>query len=218
MCGRMAITDPDRVMKKFKPDDIRTPIEKARYNVAPGQKIAAVVQHEGRRVLGDLQWGLVPSWAKDPSIGNRMINARAETVSEKPAFRNAFKRRRCLIPVDGFYEWKKIDDGKVPYFIHLADREPFAFAGLYEVHGSGEDRLASCTIITTTPNACMKPLHHRMPVILPEAVWGAWLAAAEPEAHLALLKPYPDGAMEAYAVSRHVNRPTNDDPECIAAA
>ncbi len=166
-----------------------------------------------------LRWGLVPSWAKDPQMGARMINARGETVAEKPSFRSAVKSRRCLIPADGFYEWVKTDGGKQPHFIHFADARPFAFAGLWERWNKGEgDPLETCTIITTSPNDLIAGLHDRMPVILPDDRYDEWL---KPEPLAAdrlseILVAHPAGQMEAYPVSTYVNKPANDDAGCIA--
>ena len=167
-------------------------------------------------------WGLIPSWAKDPKIGNQMINARSETLSEKPSFRNAYKRRRCLVLADGYYEWQKIpgEKSKQPVYIRLKSQKPFAFAGLWEVwKGEGMDELLrSCTIITCPPNAVLAEIHHRMPVILPAEVYETWLAPDEQSSEVLqpLLVPYADEEMEAYPVSRFVNRPANNSPECIA--
>jgi putative SOS response-associated peptidase YedK len=166
-------------------------------------------------------WGLIPSWAKDVSIGNRMINARAETLAEKPAFRNALKRRRCLIPADGFYEWKKFADGKKqPMYIRMRDRRPFAFAGLWGVWrdktGAGGE-IPSCTIITTEPNTLMNSIHNRMPAIIRAEDYRQWLAPNErPTDELAaMLKPYPEAEMEAFPVSKMVNSPANESAKCI---
>lgn len=189
-----------------------------RYNVAPSQAVPSVrVDTEtGQRTACLLHWGLIPHWAKEKKIGYRMINARAETVADKPAFRTAFKRRRCLIPANGFYEWRKTD-GKQPYNIRMTDGRPFAFAGLWE-HWEGEgETIESCTIIVTTANELLAPLHDRMPVILPSEDYGSWIdpAVADKEALLPLLKPYPPEGLEAYPVSRAVNSPKNDRPELI---
>lgn len=165
-----------------------------------------------------MHWGLIPSWAKDPSIGNRIINARSETVAEKPSFRAAFKRRRCLIPANGFYEWKKIGKKKQPYYVRRKDGEPFAFAGLWEPW-EGEDGtvIESCTILTTEPNADIRPLHNRMPVILDPSDYDQWLnpEVDELETLAPLMHPYPDGKLEAVPVSPLVNNPKNDDAQCI---
>lgn len=189
-----------------------------RYNIAPTQPVAVVrLDREGRRREFTLmRWGLIPSWAKDIGIGNRLINARAETLTEKPAFRTAFRRRRCLIPADGFYEWQKQATRKQPYFIGLPDRRPFAFAGLWE-HWEGADGsvLDSCTIITTAANERVRVLHDRMPVILERADFADWLNPSTTlDRLLHLLRPYPF-EMLLYPVSTLVNAPENDRPECI---
>ncbi len=167
MCGRYTLKTPiDVVAEHFGLDEYPSSLTPS-YNIAPTQEVAAVVEEDEKRKLKMFRWGLVPSWAKDPAIGNKMINARAETVSEKPSFRSAFKRRRCLIVADGFYEWQKTDGGaKQPYHFRMKDSSPFAFAGLWETwDGDGAD-VRSCSIITTDANDLMKEIHHRMPVIL----------------------------------------------------
>ena len=164
---------------------------------------------------------MIPSWAKDPAIGNRLINARAETLADKPSFRTAFKRRRCLIPADGFYEWRKDPGGKTPMYIRLKSGDPFAFAGLWEAWHSAEDEtLLTCTIITTTPNSLMEKIHDRMPVILKPDAYDRWRdpAEQEPGKLSGLLKPYPASHMTAYAVSKRVNKPENDSPELVVPA
>jgi putative SOS response-associated peptidase YedK len=167
-------------------------------------------------------WGLIPGWAKDTAIGNKMINARAETLAEKPSFKHAYKRRRCLILADGFYEWQTIPGAKVkqPMFIHLTDRKPFTLAGLWEAWHPGDENIISCTIITTEPNEMMAQIHNRMPVILPPSAWEEWLDPAEqpPAALEHLLTAYPASEMTAYPVSTLVNSPANDVAECIAPA
>jgi len=186
--------------------------------------VATVVnENDGSRVLRLMRWGLIPSWAKDPSIGSRMINARSETVAEKPSYRNALKRRRCLIVADGFYEWQKQPGGgKVPMFISLADRQPFGFAGLYETWTEPEsgESLVTCTIITGPPNDLVKSIHDRMPIILPPEAYDLWLEPREMNTGLLteLLKPYPAEQMAAYPVSTRVNTPANDDPSLIERA
>jgi len=168
--------------------------------------------------MAELRWGLIPPWSKDAKIGARMINARAETVASKPAFRSAVKRRRCLIPGDGFYEWQKIGSSKQPHLIRFADRRVFAFAGLWErwrpAHG---DPVETCTIITTTPNDLIADYHDRMPVILPPSFFDEWLSAEPlPDARLTnLLRPFPQDEFEVFPVSTRVNKPSNDDPDCI---
>ncbi|MEM8933819.1 MAG: SOS response-associated peptidase, partial [Acidobacteriota bacterium] len=192
-----------------------------RYNVAPTQAVATVRQaDDGSRHLGLLRWGLIPGWAKDPSIGNRMINARSETAAEKPSFRTAMKRRRCLVLADGFYEWRKVSDGKQPYHIHLRGRRPFAFAGLWERWAKGpEGPLDSCTILTTRPADSIAHLHDRMPVILRRDDVDLWLDGSirDPEVLEHLLAPYDGEAMAFGAVSRRVNSPRNDDADCLQA-
>jgi putative SOS response-associated peptidase YedK len=187
-----------------------------RYNIAPTQPVAVVTSSIERKVE-IFQWGLIPSWSKDPSMGSRMINARAETVHEKPAFRAPFARKRCLILADGFYEWKQLEKNKQPYYIQLASGNPFAFAGLWDHWTSpeGDERL-TCTIITCEPNELMSQLHNRMPVIFDKTTMWDWLdPEAPPIALKAMLAPYASDAMTAYPVSRAVNRPANDSPECI---
>ena len=180
------------------------------YNIAPTQQIAAVRagDHDGHELVM-FRWGLVPDWADDLSIGNRMINARAESVAEKPAFRSAFKKRRCLVLADGFYEWQKTGKAMQPYFIHLKGSKPFCFAGLWERWSKGEKPVETCTILTTDANKLMAPLHDRMPVIIAPKDYDLWLDAAvqEPERLQSLLRPYPDAEMEAYPVSTLVNSP-----------
>ena len=218
MCGRFAlIVDASVLADVF---DVDPPIDlKPRFNIAPTQKTAVVRQDsQGARECRMLRWGLIPSWAKDEKIGARMINARSETAAEKPSFRSAIKSRRCLVPASGFYEWVKGPDGKQPHFIHFADARPFAFAGLWERWSKGTDGpLDTFTILTTTPNDLLANLHDRMPVILPPESYATWLKP-EPLAHdrlQQLMAPHPANGMAAYPVSTHVNRPANDDPECI---
>lgn len=224
MCGRFTLTEPDvgvliETFSLTHPPDPMLP----RYNIAPTQGVATVVnENDGSRVLRLMRWGLIPSWAKDPSVGARMINARSETLAEKPAFRNALKRRRCLIVADGFYEWQKQPGGKVPMFITLKDRQPFGFAGLYETWTEPESgaSVTTCTIITGPANALVAPIHDRMPIILPSGAYDRWLDPQEMNTALLtdLLKPYPAGQMMAYPVSARVNAPTFDDPSLIERA
>ncbi len=193
-----------------------------RYNIAPSQPVAAVRAGEGgARELTLLQWGLIPSWAKDPAIGSRMINARAETAAEKPSFRAAMKRRRCLIPASGFYEWARVGAAKQPFFIRMKEGRPFALAGLWE-QWCGEDgsELETCAILTTSPNEMTAKIHPRMPVIIAPGDYGRWMDPAneKPGTLEPLLRPYPAGEMEAHTVSRHVNNPRNDEPACIEPA
>jgi putative SOS response-associated peptidase YedK len=193
-----------------------------RYNIAPTQAVSAIAQPEHAREYRLFQWGLVPSWAKDPSIGSRMINARSETVTEKPSFRTAFKRRRCLIVADGFYEWQRTGKAKQPYYIQLKSRALFGFAGLWEAWESGDGSyLETCTILTTEPNELMRPIHNRMPVIVHPEDYDLWLnphlpKRAQDSAQIQnLLRPYEANAMQAYPVSTVVNAPSHETPECI---
>jgi putative SOS response-associated peptidase YedK len=219
MCGRYTLATPvNSLAEQFHIDEYPTDLSSS-YNVAPTQEVAAVLVEDEKRRLEMLRWGLIPSWADDPSIGNKMINARAETVSEKPSFRTPFKHRRCLILSDGFYEWQRTPDRKQPYYIHMKDGTPFAFAGLWESWRDGEE-IRSCTIITTEANELVGEVHHRMPVILPPEDYGLWLDPEfeEKEALTSLLRPYKSGDMEAYPVSRRVNSPSNNAPACIEPA
>jgi putative SOS response-associated peptidase YedK len=222
MCGRFTLTelDPDLVAETFALPGV--PDLPPRYNIAPTQPVATVIYDAdgGRNELVVMRWGLIPSWAKDPTIGSRLINARGETVHEKPSFRSAFKRRRCLIVADGFYEWQQQASGpKVPMYITLRDHRPFGFAGLWERWTEPEsgEVLTTCTIVTTTPNDLMAPIHNRMPVILPRDAYAAWLDPAQEggEQVRRLLRPYPAEQMIAYPVSRKVNSPANDSPDLI---
>ena len=221
MCGRFVLAvDPADLEASFV--GVELPPAGAmqpRYNIAPTQPVA-VITNSAERKLEFFNWGLIPSWAKDPKIGNRMINARAETLAEKPSFRAAYKRRRCLIPTNGFYEWQRHPDSKTktPMFISLTSGKPFAFAGLWESwHSSEGDLVLSCTIITTTPNELMEPIHNRMPAILSAEAYDVWLAPGEQSGvkMQSLLAPYPAAEMQAYAISTFVNSPRNDSPECI---
>jgi len=217
MCGRYTLRTPvDSLVEAFEIEEYPSSITPS-YNIAPTQEVAAVVEEDEKRKLERFHWGLIPSWAKDPAIGNKMINARAETVSEKPSFRKAFKVRRCLVLADGFYEWQKMDNGKQPYYIKMQDDSPFAFAGLWEIWGKNGEEIRSCTIITTDANDLMDEIHHRMPVILQPEDYSMWLDPDfDEEASLtSLLKPYPAAAMEAYPVSRRVNKPSNNEPGVV---
>ncbi len=190
-----------------------------RYNIAPTQAVLAARNAlEGVRELVALHWGLIPHWAKEPKTGYSTINARAETVAEKPAFRNAFRRRRCLIAADGFYEWQRTGGPKQPYYLGLNDGEPFAFAGIWE-HWEGQgETIDSCAIIVTAANELVAPIHDRMPVILDPTDYEAWMdpKLQDPERLKAFLRPYPAERMRAYPVSTRVNNPKNDQPELVA--
>lgn len=216
MCGRYTLAAPvNELVEQFDIDEYPSSITTS-YNIAPTQEVAAVIAEDEKRKLEMLRWGLVPAWADDPSIGNRMINARSETVAEKPSFRKAFKDRRCLVLSDGFYEWRRTPDGKQPYYIHMKDGSPFAFAGLWESWRDAQE-IRSCTIITTEANELVGDIHNRMPVILAPEDYSLWLDPdfKEREALTSLLRPYPNDAMEAYPVSRRVNSPSNNVPDCI---
>ena len=221
MCGRFTLaSDTEMLQQAF--FDFEVPMNLSpRYNISPTQDVAVIANTEDGEIEF-FHWGLIPYWAKDPKIGNKMINARSETLAEKPSFRNAYKRRRCLILSDGYYEWQKIpgDRLKQPVYIRLKSQEPFALAGLWETWQTEkmDEPLRSCTIITCPPNALLEEIHHRMPVILPQDAYAKWLAPDERSADVLqpLLTPYPDEKIEAYPVSRFVNRPMNDSPECIA--
>jgi putative SOS response-associated peptidase YedK len=190
-----------------------------RYNIAPSQPVPIVRRsRRGAREWATVRWGLIPSWAKDAKIGNRLINARAETAADKPSFRSAFKHRRCLLPADGFFEWARTPAGKVPHHIRFTDRRPFAFAGLWERWSAPDgEPVETCTILTTVPNEVLEPLHDRMPVIVAPARYADWLAEGPlgPDAAETILLPHPADGMEAVAVSGLVNSPKNDGPRCL---
>jgi putative SOS response-associated peptidase YedK len=218
MCGRYTLSTPaGRLAEEFQLDStVEIPPS---YNVAPTQQVAAVLEDEGGRRLEMLRWGLVPSWADDPEIGVRMINARSETAPEKPSFRRAFRGRRCLIPADGFYEWKREDGGKQPYYFRMQDGRPFAFAGLWESWEKGDGDLRTCAILTTRASSVLQGIHDRMPVILPRDAYNAWLDPdADREELGELMIPYPGADLETYPVSRFVNSPRNNDERCIEPA
>ena len=219
MCGRYSLaTDEEALEYRF--GFIDEGLQAGpRFNVAPTQGVLTVVSDGAANHAMSMRWGLIPFWAKDPSIGSRMINARAETVLERPAFRHAFQRRRCLVLADGFYEWKGVGRSRVPMRVVLRSGEPFGFAGLWESWVSPDETLIhSCIIITTTPNAMMEPIHNRMPVILPREKEALWLDPSQSDygSLRDLLVPYPADEMEAYEVSRLVNSPRNDTPDVMA--
>ena len=220
MCGRFTLTaSPEVVERAFGLDE--TPQLRPRFNIAPGQDVATIQQGEGgRSVLALRRWGLVPFWAKDAKIGARLINARAETLDAKPSYREAFRRRRCLVPADGFYEWAAAGRGpRQPHWVARTDGACFAIAGLYERWKSPQGEwLETCTLITTDANERLRTIHDRMPVILEPADYALWLDSRlrEPERLRALLRPQPGEDFELRAVSRRVNHPDHDDPACIA--
>lgn len=230
MCGRFTLrTNPAAWCQQFLPEMEPLPqLEsefRPRYNIAPTQNILAVLRQSTGQAgeLLRLRWGLVPSWAKDLAIGNRMINARSETVEEKPSFRKAFQQRRCLVIADGYYEWKKTQQGKQPYLIESNGSDVFAFAGLWEVNTRLADagsELRTCTIITTSANQATRSLHDRMPVILEPEDYDRWLDPGfrETDELKRMLQPAAEDLLKLTPVSRRVNNPRNDDEACLAAA
>lgn len=223
MCGRFVLrASPEQLKSLF--DLPEEPYVEPRYNIAPTQPVGIVrMNPEAQaREWALVLWGLIPSWAKDPSIGSKLINARAETVTEKPSFRAAFKRRRCLVPASGFYEWKKGASGKTPHFITTADEEPFAIAGLWETwQGPDGGELSTCTLLTTEANTLVQKLHDRMPVIIAPEEYDMWLGSGrdDPPEELAnvrhLLRPYPPKQMQMWQVSTQVNNVRNEGAGCI---
>ncbi len=226
MCGRYVITSaPEAIRRLF--GYLDQPNFPPRYNVAPTQGVPIVRLTEGKRQFALVRWGLIPSWVKDPRAFSLLINARGETVNEKPAFRNAMKRRRCLFPADGFYEWQALPgkQQKQPWFVRRRDREPLAFAGLWAIWhdralGDEAPRVRTCTIITTEPNDLMRPIHDRMPVILPESVWDTWLDPDNRDVRSLgeLLVPAPSEEFERWPVTTLVNKPVNNGPELLEPA
>ncbi|MFP2931936.1 SOS response-associated peptidase [Pyxidicoccus sp. 3LG] len=219
MCGRVTVrTSPDQLVAELGLSGIRSAVERPRYNLCPTQQMPVVI-NDGARMLDTFRWGLIPSWAKDPSIGSKLINARGETVAEKPSFRTALKKRRCLVLVDGWYEWKQSTKPKTPYHFHRKDGQALALAGLWEEWTAPDtgEVLNTCTIITTGPNDLMAPIHDRMPVILAPEARELWLRPEpqDPAVLLPLLVPFAQDALEAYEVARVVNSPTNDTPACV---
>ncbi len=217
MCGRFTRTQSGQaIAEEFSVEEVAGDLGPS-YNIAPTQKVAVVIT-DGVKRLVPMRWGLVPSWAKDLSIGSKLINARAETITEKASYRNAFKKRRCLVVADGFYEWQDVGDARRPVYIRLKSGKPFGFAGLYEVWQPPKgEAITTCTIITTDANDLMRPIHARMPVIIPRAHRDQWLdpSAADREQLLDMLKPYAAAEMEAYPVSKRVNSPSHNSPDCI---
>jgi putative SOS response-associated peptidase YedK len=228
MCGRyVEVSSPALLAERFHVTEVRPKELEPRYNVAPRADVPVVAERHGQRVLDVVRWGLVPFWAKDPKIGDRMINARAESLRTSNAFKRAFERKRCIVPADGFYEWQKIEGRrtKQPWFIRRRDGEPLAFAGLWESwHDPNADDdappLRTCVIITTDPNELLAPIHDRMPVVLPESAWDTWLDVDNHDvgALQRLLVPYPAREMEAWAVSMQVNKADNEGPGLLDPA
>ncbi len=216
MCGRFTLRTPTETIADLFAG-IPFPDIPPSYNIAPTQMVAAVRSREQEPQFAWLKWGLLPFWARDARIGSRMINARCETIHEKPAFRAAFKKRRCLILADGFYEWKKTDEGKQPVYIHLRDDQPYCYAGLWEFNDKTGPPVETCTIVTTSPNELLETIHDRMPVILPRSQYDVWLNPQFEDLDYlqSLLQPYPADEMEAWPVSAQVNKPSFNRPECI---
>lgn len=221
MCGRYSLyADYRAILERFDIDEVTFEEEEysQSYNIAPSQQIVAVVNDGAKNRLGFLKWGLVPPWAKDEKIGYKMINARAETAAEKPSFRSAFKKKRCLVIADSFYEWKRTDDGKTPMRIKLKSGEPFAFAALWESWKSPDGKTVNtCSILTTKANELMGTIHDRMPVILTKEAEKIWLDPNVQDAETlgSLLQPFESTELEAYEVSDAVNSPKNNGPELI---
>ncbi|MEH6988442.1 SOS response-associated peptidase [Cytobacillus firmus] len=211
MCGRFSLEEDINKLQQYFNFEVAEEIT-PRFNIAPSQRILTIISNGQNRRAGTMKWGLVPFWAKEEKIGYKMINARSESIEEKPSFKHAFKRRRCLIVATGFYEWQKTEEGKQPYRFIMKDNRPFAFAGLWETWKKGEKPLHTCTIITTTPNAVTEDIHDRMPVILKEEDYDSWMDPHNQDTELlkTLLVPYAAEEMAKYKVSDLVNSPRND--------
>ena len=214
MCGRYSLTKPIKTLKEhFQAIALEMDHDK-RYNIAPSQSAPVVIAGQQGHEIHAMHWGLIPTWAKDPTLSNRLINARAETVHEKPSFKPSLKKRRCLVPADGFYEWQASDNGKIPQYIRLHTGGLFAFAGLWSEWDSGKEILQTFTIITTEANRDLKSIHHRMPVILSPENYTDWIDASSNN-FLNLLNPLEEGLLSSYEISKAVNSPKNDSEECI---
>lgn len=221
MCGRFTASFEFREIKV--PFNLRDfPAFERRYNIAPAQAVAVIVHEDGANRIKPMRWGLVPSWAPDPGIGARMINARAETLTEKPSFKRLVRQQRCLVPANGFYEWRREGSGRVPVWVHLKNKQPFHFAGLWDTWRDPEGEvLQTFTIITTVANKLLRPIHNRMPVIYDTPLARQWLDprfAPDENTLGAVLAPFPSELMEAHDVSLLVNKPEYDRPECIQPA
>ncbi len=220
MCGRFVqVEKPEFYAEHFGAEFVRTETLRVNYNVAPTSQVYAVVEHEGQRALTSFRWGLIPSWAKEKKAGAKTFNARSETAADKPMFRSSFAKRRCIIPVDGFYEWERMEKGKLPHYVFGADHKPLPAAGLWSVwkDPETEEYIRSCTILTGTPNKLLDKIHDRMPVMMPENRWGAWLDPdlTDKEAVQALMDVYPADLMSEYAVSTLVNKVQNNTPDLL---
>jgi putative SOS response-associated peptidase YedK len=219
MCGRFAFFSPAEAIRQAFGQGVPDGLQ-PRYNIAPSQSVHALCAGpRGNPEWRMLRWGLIPFWAKDRAIGNRLSNARAETLGAKPAFRTAFRRQRCLIAASGFYEWHAAAGQKTPWYISRADARPFVMAGIWDTWQDGATPVHTCSIITAPANAFMQSLHHRMPVLLDRSLWPTWFAAAAPRAELErLLLATQTVELQAWAVSRRVNSPANDAPDLVTAA
>lgn len=218
MCGRFSLTtELHKLEERFFLENAKNLDYQIHYNIAPGQKILSIVEGSSQNRAGNLHWGLVPSFAKDKKIGYKMINARAETLKEKISFSRLLERRRCLIPADGFYEWKQLNGQKSPVRFTLKTEEPFAFAGLWDRWVHGKEEVVSCTLITTEANSLVKDVHNRMPVIVKKEMEHIWLSKKEQDVNLlmSILQPFDESLMQAYEVSTVVNTPKNNGPECV---
>jgi len=220
MCGRFERSSSvDVIIRDFRINKASLEV-KPSYNIAPSQDVLIIrINDNGERQLEACKWGFLPFWAKDPAMAHKMINARAETIATKPAFRSAFKKHRCLVIADGFYEWQKKEKSKVPFYVHLKSGKPFGFAGLFS-HWSLEkdaEGICTCTIVTTDANELLEPIHDRMPVIVPKDKEDLWLdpATQEQDALEKLLTPYPSEEMEVYEVSPRVNSPAYNSPDAM---
>jgi putative SOS response-associated peptidase YedK len=222
MCGRFTASFEFREIKLLFNVQRDFPLLSPRYNIAPSQEAAVIVQNDGVNELKSMKWGLVPCWAPDPSIGNNLINARAETITEKPSYRRLVESQRCLIPADGFYEWRREGSRKVPVWFHLKKKQPFAFAGLWDMWRDVDGEvLHTFTIITTLPNTLLRRIHNRMPVIFDVPQAKQWLdprLSTRPADIAAVLAPFPSEQMQAHDVSPLVNKPGYDSAECIQHA
>lgn len=216
MCGRFSFAASDRIIEELFDINIEADIYKPSYNCAPSQKLA-VISGENPGTLSFMRWGLIPFWAKDISIGNKMINAKAETITEKPSFRQSFRNQRCLVPADAFYEWQQ-DKEKTPFRIMMKDESLFAMAGLWSRWKGADGRpLDSFAIITTGANEMMKPIHHRMPVIIHHQDMKIWLGNTPAQELIKLMLPFPSGEMKAYPISKLVNSPSNNSIDVISS-
>lgn len=213
MCGRTSLFAPQSVVEERFDAEAVEPLE-PRYNIAPREDLA-VIRNDAPDRIELLEWGLLPEWVDDPAAFDRPINARAETVAEKPTFRESFERRRCLVVADGFYEWADTPTGTQPYRVERVDGEPFPMAGLWERWENGTESVGTVTVVTTEPNAVVEPLHHRMSVVLDDAGAEAWLSDADPETLHSLLEPSPADELTAYPISTAVNDPGNDHPGVV---